>query len=139
MGYEARNLARLAYWNLWPALRLILVLATLVFWAHRSYGLHLPSVHWWGGYGGVLTVLLVVVAILFWPLVRLGLALLWYPVYGVIVFNWIFFRGSRLMVRQLIGARAPCLEPGLALASEFGLFLSLAQPIAVLLKTHCHF
>ena len=139
MGYDARNLARLAYWNLWPALRLILVLATLVVWMHRSYGLNLPLAHWRGEVIGALTVLLVVAAILFWPLVRLGLVLLWYPLYAVIVLNCLFYSGSRLMVRQLIGPRSPFLEAGLALAGELGLFMSLAQPIALLLKTYCHF
>jgi hypothetical protein len=43
------------------------------------------------------------------------------------------------MVRQLFGPPPPCLEAGLALASEFGLFMSLAQPIALLFKTHGHF
>jgi len=143
MGYEARNWARLAYWNLWPALRLILVLAALGVWAHRSLGLNLPTVPRWGGVTGGLTVLFVVTAILFWPLfwplARLGLALLWYPLYVVVVFNCLFYGESRLMVRQIIGPSSPCLEAGLALAIEFGLFMSLAQPIAVLLKTHGHF
>jgi len=139
MGYEARNLARLAYWNLWPALRLILVLAALGVWAHRSLGLNLPTVPRWGGVTGGLTVLFVVTAMLFWPLARLGLALLWYPFYVVVVFNWLFYGESRLMVRQIIGPRSQCLEAGLALAGEIGLFMSLAQPIALLLKAHGHF
>jgi hypothetical protein len=139
MGYEARNLARLAYWNLWPALRLILVLAALGFWAHRSLGLNLPSAHRWVEVAGGLTILFVVTAMLFWPLARLGLALLWYPFYVVVVFNWLFYGESRLMVRQIIGPRSQCLEAGLALAGEIGLFMSLAQPIALLLKAHGHF
>ena len=79
MGDEARNWARLAYWNLWPALRLILVLAALGVWAHRSYGLNPPSLRWWGGVAGGLTILLFVCAVLSLSLARLYLALLSYP------------------------------------------------------------
>jgi hypothetical protein len=139
MGYAARNWVRLAYWNLWPALRLILVLAALAAWAHRSFGIDPPSLRWWGEVAGCLGVLLFVCAVFSLSLARLCLTFLRYPFYATVVLNWLFYEGPRRMVREMIGARPPCLEAGLALASELGLFMSLADSVATVCKTCCHF
>ena len=84
-------------------------------------------------------ILFVFLALLFWRLARLCLALLWFPFYAVIVFNCLFYSGSCILVRQLIGPCPRCLGASLALAGELALFMSLAQPIALLLKTYGHF
>ena len=139
MGYTPPRWTRLAYWNLWPALRLLLVMAAVGVWAHRSLGLHSPSPHMWGEISGGPTILLVVCAVLSLPLARLYLVLLCFPLYVAVILNALFYDGPRLMMRQLIGPRPPCLEASLALASELGLFMSLVNSIASVLQTYCHF
>ena len=139
MAFTVRRWSRYACWNLWPALRLLLVLAALGVWAHRSLGLHLPSPHMWGEISGGLTILFVVCALLSLPLARLYLVVLCFPLYAAVVLNCLFYDGPRLMARQLVGRRSPCLEVILGFASELGLFMSVADSVATVLKTHCHF
>jgi hypothetical protein len=139
MRYTARRWARLACWNLWPATRLLLVLAALAVWMHRSLGINPPSPRLAGEIVGGLVILVVVCALFCRMLARVLLVLLWFPFYAIVVLNWLFYDGSRLMVRQLIGPRSPCVVGGLALASELGLFMSLANSVLSVLKIYCHF
>ena len=138
MGYTVRRWARLAYWNLWPAARLLLVLGALAVWEHRNFGWSPPSLLQWGEVAGGLTILFLVCAVFSRPLAHLGLALLCCPFYAAIVINCLFYDGFRLMTRQIFGRRSPCLEAGLALAGELCIFTGLWRAIELLLRTCCH-
>jgi hypothetical protein len=93
----------------------------------------------WGEVSGGLTILFVVCAMLSLSLARLYLVVLCFPLYAAVVLNCLFYDGPRLMARQLIGRRWPCLEVILALASELGLFLNVADTVATILKIYCRF
>lgn len=139
MGYSACRWARLACWNLWPAARLLLVLAALGVWAHRSLALNLPPPRWCGEVSCYIGIIFVVCTVFSQSLARLFLVSLCSPLYAAVVLNGVFYDGPRLMLRQFVGPRSPCLEAGLALASEIVLFMSLTRSIALLFKAYCHF
>lgn len=119
--------------------RLLIVLAALGLWLHRRFGVSPPSLSLCGEIAGGLIILLIVCVVLCQPLARLGWALLCFPFYAAVVLNCLFYDGSLLMLRQIIGSRAPCVEAGLALASELGLFMSIGQTIVPLIRTLGHF
>jgi hypothetical protein len=116
--------------------RLLIVLAALGLWLHRRFGVAPPPLLLCREIASGLIILLIVCAVLCRPLARLCWALLCFPLCAVVVLNSLFYDGPRIMVRQLVGPRPPCLEAGMALACELGLFMSLAQSAVLLIRTH---
>ncbi|MDD5656232.1 MAG: hypothetical protein PHF00_03150 [Elusimicrobia bacterium] len=131
------SLARLAYWNLWPLARLLMVLAALGLWVHRGVGASPRALHLCGEISGGLTILLIVCALLSLPLARLYVLTLLFPLYAVVVLNCLFYDGPRLMMRQLVGRAPRCVEAAFGLAGEIGLFMSLARMAYSLLMMFC--
>lgn len=137
MGYTASRWIRLAYWNLWPATRLLLVMAALAVWLHRGRGINPPSSYVQAEVAGSLAILFFLCAL--FSVAGLFLRILCLPLYAVIVLNSLFYDGTRQMLRQLVGIRLPCVELVWGLVGEFGLFVSMANSIVSMITTYGHF
>jgi hypothetical protein len=134
MNYFSNSCARIVRWNIWPLARLGLALTALASRLHWGYGMNPPTTSHCAETIGGLIILLGLCALAGRQLVRLYLALLFFPLYAAVVLNALWYDGSRHLLRQLCGSRRPWLEVSFGLAVELCLFISLGQSAVLLLR-----